>query len=147
MSFVVELAVKFKAAMDSSEIISAISAVIACIATLISYRIYRNSAAVRKNDRVLGLRVRALELRSRLSAFLSKNREVIDFSPDSERDLILAETADRVLEKLETLSSGIKSRSSDLTEAELDETELMLRECEGEMVPLEHKLDRLLEKI
>jgi len=130
--------------MDSSEIISAISAVMACLATLISYRIYRNSVAVRKSDRVLGLRVRALELRSRLSAFMSKNGEVINSAPDPGRDSIIAQKADRIMEQLETLSAAIKSRSSDLNGVELEEIELVLRECEGELVPLEQKVDRLL---
>jgi hypothetical protein len=133
--------------MDLSEIISGISALTACIATLISYRIYRNSEVARKGEGVLRLRVRALELRSRLSAIVSKRREVVNCLPDYEQDSTLAEKADLLTKQLEAHATAIKLRSSDLSESELDETELMLREFEGDLVPLERSLGRLLEKI
>jgi len=75
---------------------------------------------------------------------MSKNGEVINSAPDPGRDSIIAQKADRIMEQLETLSAAIKSRSSDLNGVELEEIELVLRECEGELVPLEQKVDRLL---
>ncbi|BEH16482.1 hypothetical protein MAALD49_38500 [Marinobacter shengliensis] len=95
----------------------------------------------------MGLRVRTLELRSRLSAFMSKNAEVVRLDPDPQQDSVISNKAELILERLERLSALIKSRSTNLSEDELDEIELSLRECEGEMIPLEQKVDRILGKI
>lgn len=130
--------------MEASEMISAI---FAGIATLISYWMYRDNKFLRRNDRIMSLRVRACELHSRASNVLSKFVLAKKIGPEPETDSSIMNRYQGMLAITENLDALLVRTASEATDAGLDDMELSLRRIEGELVSNEQKLDLVLDRI
>jgi hypothetical protein len=133
--------------MGASEMISAISAIFAGTATLISYWMYRDNKSLRRNDRIMSLRVRACELHSRASNVLSKFVLVTKIGPEPEADSSIMNRYQGLLDITENLDSFLVRAASEATDARLDDMELSLRRIEGELKSNEQKLNLVLDRI
>ncbi|EON90556.1 hypothetical protein MARLIPOL_18113 [Marinobacter lipolyticus SM19] len=127
--------------------ISAISAIVACIATWISYRMYQDNRVLRRNDRIMGLRVRACELHSRASNVLNKFMLAAKFGPEPEADASIMSRYQGMMDITENLDALLVRAASDASNAGLDDMELSLRRIEGELQSNEQRLDLILERI
>lgn len=118
--------------MDTSITISAVSVIIACCSFGVAYRAFLHSTESRKADKLLGLRIQVVELRSKFEE-LKHNSQSLSKKQPTIHDPFINEKLRQMIDYGEEIHNALCKDLSYVTEKDLDDMTISILNSKSDL--------------